>query len=344
MEYLGSLIYRRNTQGGPLTLESASFGSGRITVSETDNGSGGIQRKYTPNYFVTDHLGSTRVVVRKNTSGNSWQVLERNDYFPFGKRIDLSQGAITDNRFRFSNKEEQSLFNLPFVDFGARMYDPFSGRWITLDVLGHVRPWESPFLYAGGNPISRIDRDGKKWVDVNGRLMWENGGYTKVGMSVQNATLRRHMDELRRTVTGRQQFDKMIDRETPTEIKYGTLKRGTRGLNEKYANKVTGELTKYVVTLDIENIKDNAEDKAVTLDQAVASTLGHEFRHQEEENIEMYNQSDIKGQWDSPEEVDARKVGDKIINDYKTNNYYREENFNNSLWDSFKSLFDRLWQ
>jgi RHS repeat-associated protein len=166
MEYLGSLIYRRNTIDGPLTLESASFGSGRFTVSETTDIAGRPLKKYIPNYFVADHLGSTRVVLQKNALGSSWQVLERNDYYPFGKRIDLSQGAITDNRHRFSGKEEQSLFNLPFIDFGARMYDPELGIWRTMDKLATSYYRWSPYNYALGNPIRFKDPNGRNPVVV----------------------------------------------------------------------------------------------------------------------------------------------------------------------------------
>ncbi|MDL2320477.1 DUF6443 domain-containing protein, partial [Alistipes sp. OttesenSCG-928-B03] len=69
LEYLGSLIYKR-TAGGGLALESAGFSNGRILAAE---GSAGAV--YTPNYFITDHLGSVRVVI--DGAGNR---LQTNDY------------------------------------------------------------------------------------------------------------------------------------------------------------------------------------------------------------------------------------------------------------------------
>lgn len=34
--------------------------------------------------------------------------------------------------------------------------------------MGAARPWESPYLYVGGNPVVRIDPLGLYWVDTNG--------------------------------------------------------------------------------------------------------------------------------------------------------------------------------
>lgn len=91
--YWGSLVYRK--QGENLRLESAGFSGGRFVVTATSSGT-----TYTPNYFVTDHLGSVRVVV-----DDSGRVLECNDYYPFGMR--RNTGQISDNRYRYNGKEEQ---------------------------------------------------------------------------------------------------------------------------------------------------------------------------------------------------------------------------------------------
>ncbi len=70
----GSLVYKRDNTG--LKLESAAVGGGRIEVSQ---GTGG--RTYTPNYQITDHLGSVRVVF----TGAS-NVSARNDFYAFATR------------------------------------------------------------------------------------------------------------------------------------------------------------------------------------------------------------------------------------------------------------------
>ena len=66
--YYGSLVYNNGQ------FESASFGGGRIVG--TDNGS-------EVHYFLTDHIGSTRVVAKVTPTGR--EDLDRKDYYPFGK-------------------------------------------------------------------------------------------------------------------------------------------------------------------------------------------------------------------------------------------------------------------
>ena len=58
-------------------------------------------------------------------------ILEESDYMPFGTRFTDGTGAPTDtsNRHRFAGKEEQAFAGLPYIDFGARLYDTVTARW-----------------------------------------------------------------------------------------------------------------------------------------------------------------------------------------------------------------------
>ncbi|MBQ0044559.1 MAG: RHS repeat-associated core domain-containing protein [Bacteroidales bacterium] len=108
-------------------------------------------------YFTRDHLGNTRVVT--DGSGN---VVERNDYYPFGERHpDGSMPTVNSNRWRFAGKEIQPLGGTGWLDFGARQYDSFLGRWTTVDPLAEKYPGISPYSYCAGNPINFVDHDGK---------------------------------------------------------------------------------------------------------------------------------------------------------------------------------------
>ena len=145
--YLGSLVYEKHAN--TIGLESAAFSGGRIVATSGNDTE--------VRYSLTDHLGSVRVVATDKDN-----VLERNDYQPFGNRWDTASRPVSDNRDRFNGKEDQSFAGLPFSDYGARMYDRERGRWLTQDPL---QQYHSPYVFCGNNPIRLIDLDGMEARD-----------------------------------------------------------------------------------------------------------------------------------------------------------------------------------
>ena len=172
---MGSLVYEKYLS---TTLQSTDFAAGRIYASATGTGTD-------VRYYTRDHLGSTRLIT--SASGS---VLERSDYYPFGLRMEGGMEA-SGNRWRFGGKEEQKVgISLDWLNFGARMYDPFLARWTTQDPLAEKYPAISPYSYCSGNPINKMDPNGKddyiinkkdgKWTvrwnyDPYDRLLTENG-------------------------------------------------------------------------------------------------------------------------------------------------------------------------
>ena len=142
--YLGSLVYEKHAD--TLGLESAEFSNGRFVA--TTNG-------VEPRYFVTDHLGSVRLVV--DCEGN---VIEQDTYYPFGLRWSGPLIPVTDNRYRFNGKEDQTFVGLPFLDYGARMYDPERVSWLTQDPLMEKYYSIGQYNYCAGNPVRLIDPTG----------------------------------------------------------------------------------------------------------------------------------------------------------------------------------------
>ena len=152
--YLGSLEYRK--QGNALALYGGRFDGGRFVSSETASGT--TSRSM---YFITDHLGSVRVVL--NAEG---EVVERNDYYPFGKRWNDGSSPLASNRHRYNGKEEQAFLGLPYTDYGARQYDPDAGIWHGMDKLSEKYYPVSPYAFCGNNPLVFIDLDGRDSVYV----------------------------------------------------------------------------------------------------------------------------------------------------------------------------------
>ncbi len=143
--YAGSLVYRK--QNGIWSLESTGFNGGRFVA--TNNGA-------EPHYFISDHLGSVRAVINANG-----EVVERNDYYPFGLRWNEANSMLADNRYRYNEKEEQSFINVPYIDYGARMYDPkFRLSWNASDPLAEKYYPISTYAFCANNPINYIDPNG----------------------------------------------------------------------------------------------------------------------------------------------------------------------------------------
>ena len=142
--YAGDMVFARSLQG-TYSFESVAYGNGRI------EGASNTVRRY-----VTDHLGNVRAIV----TGNS--VVERNDYYPFGGRHPRNTlPVLSANRWRLGAKESQPSLTGSLVDFGARMYDPHTGRWTTQDPMAWKYMSLSPYNYCGNNPVNLVDPDGK---------------------------------------------------------------------------------------------------------------------------------------------------------------------------------------
>ncbi|MFW6327938.1 MAG: RHS repeat domain-containing protein [Bacteroidota bacterium] len=112
-------------------------------------------------YNLKDHLGNTRVVIRKGGSGLA-EVIQERHYYPFGMEMsELSYGTGS-NRYLYNSKEIQNDFDLYWYDYGARFYDPMLARWHSVDPLAEQHQNFSPYNYAANNPIRFIDPDGMR--------------------------------------------------------------------------------------------------------------------------------------------------------------------------------------
>ena len=178
-QYRGSLIYSRTADRSgavSLTLDCALTTAGRISrVTGTDG-----TLSYRSLIHLRDHLGSVRAVV----DGDTGAVIEANDYYPFGKRIQVTVPveATSPNRWRFSGKEDQSFLNagIPLLDYGARMYNPAIVRWTAADPMAEDYYDISPYAYCSGDPVSMADLYGLTSYNVNGTIHEIQDGYDDV--------------------------------------------------------------------------------------------------------------------------------------------------------------------
>lgn len=150
--YMGSMVFSYDE--GDWVFDSTPFVGGRIRKSGNS---------YVADRYATDHLGSIRAIVR------SGQVIERNDFYPYGGRHANSALTVdSTNRWRFSGKEVQTTASVNLLDFGARMYDDRLCRWTTQDPLAEKYYGFSPYVYCAGDPVGLVDIDGQKLYFAKG--------------------------------------------------------------------------------------------------------------------------------------------------------------------------------
>ena len=102
--------------------------------------------------FITDHLGSPRFVVNV-TDGTIAQQIE---YDEFGRVLFDSNPNF--QPFGFAGGLRDS--DTGFVRFGARDYDPHTGRWTAKDPIGFAGGDLNLYGYTLGDPVNWIDPSG----------------------------------------------------------------------------------------------------------------------------------------------------------------------------------------
>jgi RHS repeat-associated protein len=99
--------------------------------------------------LIMDQVGSVRVVVNTSTGA----VAERIDYDEYGNVVvDSAPGT---QPFRFAGGLRDRDTGL--TRFGARDYDPMTGRWAGKDPRGFGGGAPNLYLYCGVDPVNFID-------------------------------------------------------------------------------------------------------------------------------------------------------------------------------------------
>jgi RHS repeat-associated protein len=145
-DYVGNFVYVNNV------LKYILTDYGKIVP----NGTG-----YKRQFDIKDHLGNVRATFDES-SGN---LIQEDSFYPFGLTMNgLSYPTVptdANNLYLYNGKELQEDFNLDWYDYGARMYDPQLGRFHTVDPKAEKFVFQSPYVYAGNDPIRNIDVNGE---------------------------------------------------------------------------------------------------------------------------------------------------------------------------------------
>jgi RHS repeat-associated protein len=111
----------------------------------------------TVEYYHVDHLGSTRL--KTNSTGG---VIYESNYEPYGPE----HGESGSEEFRYTGNQED-MTGLYY--FGARYYDPVTGRFTTRDsTFGDLSDPQSlnRYTYCRNNPHKYTDPDGKEPISA----------------------------------------------------------------------------------------------------------------------------------------------------------------------------------
>lgn len=109
--------------------------------------------------FVTDHLGSVRLVVNQ-TSG---AVVQRLDYDPWGRVVNDTNPGF--QPFGYAGGLYDPLTSL--MRAGTRDYDPLIGRWLSKDAIKFKSQDANLYAYVLNDPINLVDPTGRDFLSAS---------------------------------------------------------------------------------------------------------------------------------------------------------------------------------
>jgi RHS repeat-associated protein len=109
--------------------------------------------------IITDHLGSPRFVVNSSTGAIAQQM----NYDEFGNVTSDSNPGFQPFGFAGGLYDRDT----GLVRFGARDYDPVTGRWTAKDPIGFGGGDTNLYGYVVSDPVNRRDPIGLWYIDVN---------------------------------------------------------------------------------------------------------------------------------------------------------------------------------
>ncbi len=152
-----------------------------------------IERQGNRLYELNNHLGNvmaavTDVLIPSGQSGNSGTgplatIEGAQDYYPFGMQMPgrtyiATWAGSLNYRYGFNGKENDNEIEGVgnSIDYGMRVYDPRSGRFLSLDPIAAQYPWNSPYAFAENDVIRGIDLEGlEKYLLTTSASTDQNG-------------------------------------------------------------------------------------------------------------------------------------------------------------------------
>lgn len=202
-------------------------------------------------------------------------------------------------RFTFNGmeKDDEVKGTGNSLNFGARIYDPRLGKWLSLDPkTGQYVP-NSPYSFAINNPVYFIDDNGMEIVDpATGEVVTVtfNPGsaptFTTASGTVSNKFIRQStpiINNLSDSEVGRQLVTEMMDSPTKIELGVGGYEnvRGSSNIIPEYNSKGEVKLNrdglykKVKIKVNLEALAQYAKDYEVDANEALVGVMTVEVGH-----------------------------------------------------------------
>ncbi|WP_312769574.1 RHS repeat-associated core domain-containing protein [Epilithonimonas sp.] len=244
-----------------------------------------------------DHLGNVRLSYAKDTATGGIEVLDRNDYYPFGMNFNNyyskfdAMGSL--HNYKYNGKELQET---GMYDYGARQYLPDIGRWGVPDPLSEKHPDLNPMMYANNNPIRFVDPDGMDWVESkNGDVIWRDDvtakNYKDKGVLQKGETYRGTYYERAKTWDNKHHKGLVLEMyHTSGKMDYSPAKEVNVGISGEMRNSKIGD-----VDVKLNATFENGKTKNIGSYEAVAGGFGNGAPENGEYTVDSYQDRSPNG-------------------------------------------------
>lgn len=126
-----------------------------------------------------DHLGNVRLSYAKNSQTQALEIVEENNYYPFGLKHEGYNNDIVgvEHKYKFQGQERQDELGLEWDSFKYRNYDYAIGRFMCIDPLAEDYNFQSPYSFSSNRVIDHFELEGLEGEDFRFRQqMIANGG------------------------------------------------------------------------------------------------------------------------------------------------------------------------
>lgn len=153
--------------GGALTLRNGRIDKYQFEEGYCQASAAGSVDYFDSYYYDRDHLGNIRQVIEPYGTNKSY-VIQTMDYYPFGAEFCDKNSKSHVQNHKYNGKEFDNMHGLNTYDYGARQYNPVTGRWDRTDPLAEKYYNVSPYNYCLNNPVNAVDPDGNLTIFING--------------------------------------------------------------------------------------------------------------------------------------------------------------------------------